>query len=78
MPGWIEEKDNYVSESGSMYGYDTHVPLIFYGDGIASQRIKRRVDMTSVAPTTAHLMQISEPTASEGEVLEEIVGSEKL
>ena len=29
MPGWIEENDRCASSSGSMYGYDTQVPLVF-------------------------------------------------
>ena len=72
MPGWIEERDRCHSSSGSMYGYDTEVPLLFYGAGIAPQRIRRRVDMTSVAPTAARFLEISEPAASEGETLEEL------
>ena len=72
MPGWIEERDRCSSSSGSMYGYDTEVPLLFYGAGIAPQRVRRRVDMTSVAPTVARLLEISEPAASEGDPLEEI------
>lgn len=73
VPGCIEERDRCVSSSGSLYGYDTQVPLLFYGSGIAAQRIGRRVDMTSVAPTLAHVAGIAEPAASEGEVLKEIV-----
>lgn len=71
MPGWIEERDGVVSASGSMYGYDTHVPLIFYGKGIAAQRVRRQVGMTAVAPTLARLAGIDAPTASDGEVLPE-------
>ena len=71
MPGWIEERDGVVSASGSMYGYDTHVPLIFYGKGIAAQRVRRQVGMTTVAPTLARLAGIDAPTASDGEVLPE-------
>ena len=33
MPGWIEEQERCWSMSGSMYGYDTEVPLVFYGKG---------------------------------------------
>ena len=73
MPGWIEEQERVCSTSGSMYGYDTQVPLIFYGAGVGMQRISRRVDMTSVAPTLARIAGISKPAASEGEVLVEIV-----
>ncbi len=72
MPGWLEMRDRCWSSSGSMYGYDTDVPLIFFGKGIAAQRITRAVDMTSVAPTIAALAAIEEPAASEGRPLEEI------
>ena len=73
MPGWIEERERCVSSSGSMYGYDTRVPLIFYGTGVGPQRIGRRVEMTAVAPTLARAAGIAEPAASEGEILKEIV-----
>lgn len=73
MPGWIELEDNCRSSSGSMYGYDTDVPLIFYGRGAGQLRVARRVEMTSVAPTLARLMGITEPAAAEGTVLSEIV-----
>ena len=73
MPGWIEENDRCASSSGSMYGYDTQVPLVFYGFGDGPLRVKRRVDMTAVAPTVARVLEITEPAASEGEVLPEII-----
>ena len=73
MPGWIEENDRCASSSGSMYGYDTQVPLVFYGFGAGPLRVKRRVDMTAVAPTVARVLEITEPAASEGEVLPEII-----
>lgn len=72
VPGCIEERERCVSASGSLYGYDTQVPLIFYGHHIGPHRTSRRVDMTAVAPTLAHLAGISAPAASEGEVLDEI------
>ena len=71
MPGCIEERPDVRSKSGSMYGYDTTVPLIFYGGGIPARKVGRSVDMTSVAPTLAYLLDIPEPAASEGTVLEE-------
>ena len=54
-----------------MYGYDTSVSLVLYGGGIPARRVGRSVDMTSVAPTLAYLLDIPEPAASEGTVLEE-------
>ena len=73
MPGWIEVRDRCWSMSGSMYGYDTEVPLLFYGKGAGPLRVNRRVEMTSVAPTLARLAGIPEPPAAEGDPLEEIV-----
>ena len=71
MPGCIEERPDVRSKSGSMYGYDTTVPLVLYGGGIPARRVGRSVDMTSVAPTLAYLLDIPEPAASAGTVLEE-------
>lgn len=73
MPGWIVEQDRCRSASGSMYGYDTEVPLVFYGKEAGAIRINRPVDMTAVAPTLARLAGVREPAASEGSPLEEIV-----
>lgn len=73
LPGWIEERDRCASASGSMYGYDTRVPLVFYGLGAGPERVRRPVEMTSVAPTLAALAGVEAPAASEGSVLTEIV-----
>lgn len=73
QPGWIEERDRCVSSGGSMYGYDTRVPLVFYGLGAGPARVRRPVEMTSVAPTLAALAGVEAPAASDGEVLPEIV-----
>lgn len=76
MPGWIEERERGVSASGSMYGYDTDVPLAFYGFRLAPERVARTVDMICVAPTLAQLLGLPEPAASEGEPLAEVVSRE--
>lgn len=73
MPGWIVEQERCRSASGSMYGYDTEVPLVFYGKEAGAIRVNRAVDMTAVAPTLARLAGVREPAASEGSPLEEIV-----
>lgn len=68
-PGWIEERSRCRSASGSMYGYDTEVPLVFYGTGIASQRAETEADPIDVAPTLARLLGIRKPAAAEGRPL---------
>lgn len=57
-----------------MYGYDTEVPLIFYGTGIAPQCVGREVDMIAVAPTLASLLGVRKPAAAEGSPLPEVTG----
>lgn len=73
MAGWINDEPMTRSQSGSLYDYDTHVPLIFFGCGLQHRVISRSVDMTSVAPTLAHILDINRPIASTAEPLEEVV-----
>ena len=72
MPGWIEERAGVRSLPGSMYDYDTHVPLIVFGWKIPARNVAEPVDMTWVAPTLARIMQISRPTASDGITLRDM------
>ena len=70
MPGWIEQRPGVKSLAGSMYDYDTHVPLVMWGWRMpAGETVGERVDMTSLAPTLARMMGIGRPTASDGELL---------
>lgn len=70
MPDWIEEREGIRSTSGSMYRYDTHIPLVIYGGGIAAATIDTPVDMTSLAPTQARILGIDAPSAAEGAAIE--------
>ena len=54
------------STHGSMYNYDTHVPLIFYGWHIPHKKINAPVYVTDIAPTIANLTGINEPNACIG------------
>lgn len=72
MPGWIEEREGLRSDSGSMYEYDTHVPLMILANRFYGQKVLRPVDMRDLAPSLARIMQISRPIAAEGEAIEEV------
>ncbi|MDL2230585.1 alkaline phosphatase family protein, partial [Alistipes sp. OttesenSCG-928-L06] len=67
MPGWIEEEENKVSTTGSIYEYDTHVPLLFYGAGIRHEVIHAPVQMTCIAPTLARILGVNQPDAATGQ-----------
>lgn len=71
LPGWAEENPK-MSDGGTSYNYDTHVPLLWYGGVVGTQNIARDVDMTDVAPTTAHIMEIAPPNSSTGKPIIEI------
>ncbi len=72
MPGWIEERPEAKSLPGSMYAYDTGVPLILFGWRMLPRTVSRPVDMTQVAPTLAHILGIGRPVASDADILPEL------
>jgi predicted AlkP superfamily pyrophosphatase or phosphodiesterase len=55
---------------GSGYMYDTHVPLLFYGNGIKQGSTFQKVKITDIAPTISALLGISFPNAATGVPLE--------
>ena len=61
------------TEHGTMYDYDTHIPLLWYGWRIKPGKTNRETYMTDVAPTISALLQIQMPGGSIGHVLQEIV-----
>jgi len=76
VPGAIELRDRCRSASGSPYGYDRRVPLVFFGHKVPHTEVKRPVDMTAVAPTLAALTGIAAPDACEVQALQEIITTE--
>jgi len=46
---------------GSVYDYDSWVPMIFVGPGIAAAHIDRRVATVDIAPTLASLLGVTAP-----------------
>ncbi|MFK8060739.1 MAG: alkaline phosphatase PafA [Polaribacter sp.] len=58
---------------GSGYSYDTHVPIIFYGNGIKKGTSTKRYNITDIAPTIANLLKIEAPNATNGVVIDEVL-----
>jgi len=71
MPNWKFPRKG--STHGSMYDHDTHVPLIFYGNGIKMGSISRRTDVIDIAPTIATVLGINSPDGSTGQVIHEVI-----
>lgn len=57
------------------WGYDTHVPVIFYGDGIKAGSYARDISINDVAPTLAAILAIEPPSGASGHVLPEIIAA---
>ena len=58
---------------GSGYTYDTHVPLLFYGNGINQGKSYQSTKVTDIAPTISALLGISFPSGTTGAVIEKVI-----
>lgn len=56
---------------GSSHAYDTHVPLLFFGNGIKQGNTTKPTFISDIAPTLSILLKILEPNGSIGEVISE-------
>lgn len=75
-PGYIEYGATGTSH-GTVYSYDTHVPLIFYGWKIEQGETSNKKYITEIAPTIAQKIKVAFPNGSECEVLSEILDLKK-
>jgi hypothetical protein len=58
-----------VASHASGYDYDSHVPLIFYGDGVKPGRITEFVRTVDLAPTLAAIAGVKPSEPLDGVVL---------
>jgi predicted AlkP superfamily pyrophosphatase or phosphodiesterase len=58
-----------VATHGTPYSYDTHVPLIIMGAGVAPGRYKEAASPADIAPTLARLLRVQAPSGAVGRVL---------
>ncbi|MBP6335186.1 MAG: alkaline phosphatase family protein [Bacteroidia bacterium] len=65
-PGWLSWYSKTGTTHGAAYSYDTHVPLIFFGKGIAHGSTVIPVDITDIAPTIATMLNIEFPNGVTG------------
>ena len=74
QPYWFMfDRGAVAAMHGSPWSYDTHVPIIFVGQGIDAAAVDRVVHPIDVAPTLSALLNISPPAAAEGTMLLEVV-----
>jgi arylsulfatase A-like enzyme len=61
------------SSHGSVFGYDTHVPVIFMGPNIRAGRYDRNILPNDIAPTLATMLEVETPSGAAGRVLAEML-----
>lgn len=69
-PGFFDAKSEMGTTHGSPYTYDTHIPLLFFGWKVPKGNSTVEASITDIAPTISAMLQIQEPNASTGKVLE--------
>ena len=75
-PYWFlysEESVPLCTIHGSPWRYDTYVPIIFAGAGVAAQRINRLVHPVDIASTLSACVGSKPPSAASGEPLLEVL-----
>ena len=68
---------NGGTSHGTGYNYDTHVPLLFFGNGIQQGETTRRTEIPDIAPTISSLLNIAFPNGATGEPLSEVLQQKK-
>lgn len=73
LPGWTGDIGPGASH-GTGYAYDSHVPLLWFGAGIAPGVSFAPHTITDIAPTAAMLLNSKLPSACTGQPIEEVLG----
>ncbi|MGH7494378.1 MAG: alkaline phosphatase family protein [bacterium] len=68
-------KDQYGTDHGSEFDYDTHVPLVFWGSTFQAGSHAQRISTVDLAPTLAWALGISIAQQVDGKVLKEALKS---
>ena len=68
-PQWLIGYKTGTSHS-TVYAYDTHVPLLFYGWKVKPQEISMRTEISDISTTLANWLNCMEPSGSIGRVIQ--------
>lgn len=75
--GWVLATDarGLVTMHGTPWNHDTHVPLVFWGNGVRPGAIHAPSDPRDIAVTLAALLGVEPPRAASGRVLSEVLAA---
>ena len=77
-PGFFEKYPNSPAQGtthGSGWNYDTHVPVIFFGQGIVHGELLRETHVADIVPTIAMIIGCALPDAAVGIPIPEVIRS---
>ena len=66
-PYWLDRATG--TNHGTPYGYDTHVPLLWYGVGVKPGARTERIGVDDVAPTLANILGVLASPRAQGRML---------
>ena len=77
-PGLIsrseDSKDAHQGTThGSAFNYDTHVPLLWYGNRLKPASVVRPICITDISATLVHFMELQRPASMTGTPIEELL-----
>lgn len=70
-PGWFDAYRIQGTTHGSPYSYDTHIPILFFGNGIKQGSTATYRRITDIAPTLSVLLKIKFPNGCTGQPVTE-------
>lgn len=71
-PGWFHSGSKKGTTHGTMWQYDRHVPLLWYGWNIPAGETIQQTYIADIAATLAALLKIQEPSGCIGKPIESI------
>ncbi len=72
QPTFLEKREA-GSSHGTGFSYDTHVPMLWFGQGVPQGHTYQYVSITSIASTVAYMLDIKVPDGNTGSPLIEIL-----
>lgn len=81
QPGYLNKSNESSAHKGTSHGsafnYDTHVPVLFYGKGIPKQEVFTPYEITDIAATLVHILDVQRPNAMIGKPMIELFSKPK-
>ncbi|UTA67353.1 MULTISPECIES: alkaline phosphatase PafA [Emticicia] len=72
-PGWFHSGSKKGTTHGTMWQYDRHVPLLWYGWNIPAGETTEQTYISDIAATLAALLKIQEPSGCVGKPIQAIL-----